>query len=106
MNNKELELNVKNNIEVSIEQEQKYQQKHIGSIHPHRGHTLFEVNLATGKIDTAEFQQKDYVVGSDLNSGEARKKVIMKQDCVYISALNKRNALKKFMNRKVGDKFK
>jgi desulfoferrodoxin (superoxide reductase-like protein) len=106
MNNKELELTVKDKIEVSIEQEQKFQQKHIGSIHPHRGHTLFEVNLATGEIEPAEFQQQDYVVGSDINSGGGRKKVIMKPDCVYISALNKRNALKKFMNRKVGDKFK
>jgi hypothetical protein len=105
MNSKEIELGVREEIHISKETEQKFQEKHIGSIHPHRGHSLFEINLETGTIEPAECTKTDYVVNKD-SSGSTNKKVVMKPDCVYISALNKDNALKKLAKRDHGGRFK
>jgi|GEM_PF-2617850 len=77
-------------------------EKLIHSIRPHKGHTLFEINPVTGKCVPAVFESIDTTF--PLNKAAAkikigvRKKVIAKPDCLYISALNKKNALIKFFN--------
>lgn len=63
----------------------------IDSIRPHKGHTLFEINCSTGNITAANFEEID-----GLFSGGVRKKVIVKENCLYISCLNKKSALKKY----------
>ena len=66
-------------------------QKLIHSIKPYKGHTLFAINPITGKCSEAEYES----ITANI-SGAVRKKVIAEANCVYISALNKRNALIKF----------
>jgi hypothetical protein len=67
----------------------------IGTIVPQRGHTLFEVNLKTSKIDLAVFEIID--ISFDDASKEKflkKRKLIQKPDCLYISALNVKNVYK------------
>ena len=63
----------------------------VDSIIQHKGHTLFEINPVTGKCKVAEYEQVDATL-----SGSVHKKVIAHQNCVYVSALNKKNALIKY----------
>jgi hypothetical protein len=105
MNERDISLQTKEKLEIRAGQEKKYQEKYIGSIRPHKGHKLFEINLKEGTCSPAEFVQQDYVVGKD-NQGAAHKKVLVKPDCVYVSALNKENAIRKFLKGSIGDKFK
>ena len=64
----------------------------VDTIRPHKGHTLFEIDCSTGEINAAKYEQIDGVF-----SGEGvRKKVLIKENCLYISCLNKKTALKKF----------
>lgn len=60
-----------------------------GTIRPQKGHTLFELNLKTKEIKPAQFEEIYY------QSDMKKKKVIMQHDCIYISALNEKNALRK-----------
>ncbi len=76
---------------------QEEKQKYHGSLKMHRGHTLFEINLVNKEIKKAEFQETVYDAASKHN--KIRKKVIMRDDCVYIAALNEKNALKKLMKK-------
>tara|TARA_R110000851_G_scaffold37244_3_gene96352 strand:- start:2106 stop:2417 length:312 start_codon:yes stop_codon:yes gene_type:complete len=77
-------------------QEQKKEEKKVTTIKPHRGHTLYEYNVETKDLVEATFQKTD-VAYEDIQKGKnlARRKVIMKGGCIYISSLNKKNALKK-----------
>ena len=74
--------------------EQRKDEKHLGSISPKRGHTLFEINLKTKEIVPATFEEKEYRVdGANRN----RRTVVVKDDCTYISALNHHNAIRKLL---------
>ncbi|HET8839732.1 MAG TPA: hypothetical protein VFM82_12150 [Flavobacteriaceae bacterium] len=70
-------------------------QKHIARIKPHKGHTLFEVNLANGEIRKAKFEP--------LTAGWTRekqsKKVMVQKDCIYVPALNVKNVIKKLLRK-------
>lgn len=59
--------------------------KKVGHLKPHKGHTTFEYNHATGKLNVAEIKTTD----------EGKKFIDVKEDCIYISALNRKNAFKK-----------
>ena len=67
--------------------------KLIDSITPYKGHTLFEIDCSTGEIKEAEYEE----VNASYQTGAARKKIIIKPNCLYISCLNKKSAKKKFM---------
>lgn len=76
--------------------EVKKQVRHLGTINPHNGHTLYEYEVATKEIREAEFTKQD--LNFPLKLGEkasVNKKVVVKEGCVYIPALNKANALRK-----------
>lgn len=77
---------------ITKEVQERKQQKQ-GTIKRHKGHTLFELNLKTKEIKKAVFESVDYVVGE---KNSTRLKVIENKNCIYISALNENNALKKF----------
>jgi len=73
-------------------------------IKPHKGHTLFEINLQTGDAKPAEYEQIDMElsrIGDSPNLQTVRKKVITKPHCIYISALNIQNAAKKFAKKAI-----
>lgn len=57
---------------------------------PYKGHKLFEVNLSNGSIIIPEYESVDAEL-----SGTIHNRVIQKPGCMYILALNKKNAIKK-----------
>ena len=83
-------------IEISTQKQVEKQHKLIASIRPHRGHTLFEINLQTGDVLPAEFEtvNADFVAAIH-GCQEIKKKVIARNGCVYYSALNKESAIRK-----------
>lgn len=66
----------------------------------HKGHTLFEINLETGIVQPAIFDDVVDValsrIGNEANLQTIKRKVRQQKDCVYIPALNKINAIKKW----------
>lgn len=64
----------------------------VDTIRPHKGHTLFEIDCSTGEINAAKYEQIDGV----FSGVGVRKKVLIKENCLYISCLNKKTALKKY----------
>ena len=60
-----------------------------------KGHTLFCFNEVTRKIKVAPMNQ-DIMLGLD-GSVMYRNKVAVEKDCVYVQALNEKNARKKLI---------
>ena len=93
---KELEKKVADKIEnvkqVSIENKTVF----LGTARPKQGHTMFEFNYKLHTIVEAEFDDLPALQYNDAISGQksASKKITKKPDCIYVSALNKKNALK------------
>lgn len=69
-------------------------QRKIASTMLKDGHTMFQYNKETMQLDKAKFEDAtvDYIIGSDNN---IQKKIIVKKDCFYLSALNVDNAVRK-----------
>ena len=68
----------------------------------HKGHTLFEIDLEKFTIVEATYERTDVQlkrVGEAANLKEVKNRVMQKPNCIYISALNKNNALKKFQKQ-------
>jgi hypothetical protein len=79
--------------QVSIEKQTKF----IGSSKPMPGHTTFEVNYELKTIEKAIFDNPETIKFEDakqLIKKKVPKKITVKKNCVYISALNKKNAIK------------
>lgn len=89
----------KDNTELSVQQKQQVEREFIGSIKPKNGHIVFEINVLTLEIVPAKF---DELAILKFTSEKLKRTITINKDCVYISALNKENALKKF--RKVIEK--
>jgi hypothetical protein len=83
----------KDQVKLVAEQQQEKQLKLLGSHLPKRGHTLFEVEIATGEISVAKLEG-EIVIGIDGQQTLTRK-IVSKDGFAYVSALNKKNALKK-----------
>lgn len=64
---------------------------------PEKGHTLFEFNVVTRKVVKAEFEEVKDVPFEKKKRFKpiTAKKVIMRENCIYISALNIKNCFKK-----------
>lgn len=93
-------VTVKDKIEIVGQAEKKYQVNKLATINPHKGHILYEFNLIKKEITVAEFDKQDVeMLKLKKEWTGVTKKVIVKPDCIYISALNKKNAIKKFMQQ-------
>lgn len=98
------ELEVKTAIEIQKEIEK--QLKLDGQIIPHNNHSLFEIEQVGDEIHIrkAEYEMAEAkMVDGALTVGN--KKVIKKPGCVYISALNKKSALKKYYKGENGTRY-
>lgn len=101
---KEIENN-KHNIEISVKQKKQVEHELIGNIVPHEGHTVWKINKETLQIEKAKFSNVIYSNTIDNNGFQSIKKQLIVQDGYeYISALNKKNALKKYFKGKNGGK--
>lgn len=96
---KELNQHIKSDIKVSVQKDQKKEQKNIliGQIKPNDGHTLFKVNKETGEVSKAQFRAKNvsYIKAIKGDFSEL-KDLVIEEGFVYIPALNKENAAKCF----------
>lgn len=93
---KELEEKVKVDQEIHADQQQEKKMQFIGSTNLQAGHKLWELDVFSGEIKEADFDTSEVVVDFEENRTIGRKKLIMKQGCLYAGALNKKNAFKKF----------
>lgn len=91
--NQQLPDKIENVKQVSIEKKTVF----IGSSKPMPEHTTFEVNYELKTIEKVVFYNPEAIKFEDAKQSikkAAPKKIIIKKNCVYISALNKKNALK------------
>ena len=99
----DINVNEKNDIESVIKVKQEIEIKFDSDLKPKKGHTLFEIEVSSGKIKEAEYFQEDSIHWFDmihqLKNG-FRRKVLKKKGCVYISALNQESALKRLKDGK------
>lgn len=77
---------------VTIVDQKQVENKRVltGSKRPHPNQRCFEINETTGECDEASYRSTVNFLSAD------RKEVDTKENCVYIIALNKENALKKY----------
>lgn len=92
---KELEISIKDKLELKAETPVKSERKFLGSVVPKRGHSCFEINLKTGEVCLAEFESSDAIFPLDGEVVRTSKVVVRRENCVYVTALNKKNAEKK-----------
>jgi hypothetical protein len=98
MNDKQLGLlHGKNNIETVVKTQREKELRLLNSVKPHSGHQCFELNCETYIIQVASYMTEQ-VKYQDLlvNGYSAKKKVQVKPNHIYTTALNKKNAAKYF----------
>jgi len=68
----------------------------LGKVRPQKGHTMFEYNHKENTIVEAVFDSAPALKFEYAMKGVVSldKKITKKPDCIYVSALNKKNALK------------
>jgi len=81
-------------IEAEVKTPAKSEFKLIGQLRPKRGHTVWEINIEARTICEAEFEKQDIDFHAISSGQTIRKRILRKPGCVYISALNKKNAWK------------
>lgn len=86
------DLAIAENIEIAIQKRQQSEYKLLGSFVPKiDGYTVFEFDSATRQFSPATYRvSENYVLG-----GSNNKKLDVKKGCVYVEALNEKNALKR-----------
>lgn len=87
-----LDLVPKDKIESEIQDEQRKQLNFIGRMRPYRGHKLWK--MIDGNI--TEVQDDEYESYFDIARNSRVKKIIVQPGAYYASALNLKNAKKKF----------
>lgn len=76
------------------EAEQKKNLNKVGSIKIKPGHTLFEYDIAKGVFNVMPERKKSAVMGQSIGDTKIRSSVTIKEGCLYLSRLNKNNAIK------------
>ena len=73
----------------------KKETKLLGTIKPHRGHKCFEINTLTGEVTDAAYTEESITIMTS-SKYTPKRKINVKENCIYITALNKKNAIKRF----------
>lgn len=94
---KELETPLTQKPETQIVTQVKQQKefKKLGSESYHLGHICFEYNTVTGEIVQAKYKKMDIHWNEATNLREKVKSLIVNPDCIYRTALNAANVIKK-----------
>ena len=79
-------------IEIKTEAKKNIDKALIGHLKPHKNHKVFEYNFVDDILKVAEF---DKVIDLNPYGTQINKSISKKKDCVYVSAMNKKNAIKK-----------
>jgi hypothetical protein len=96
---KEVEQKISDKTEVSIKQKKQIEKKLIGDIVPHNNHKIWKINKETLEVEEAKYINSAYILG-----GDNKKQILITDGFEYVSALNKKNALKLFYKGKTGGK--
>jgi hypothetical protein len=91
---KELIQHQKEELQVHSTTEQQKKQKYLGSLKLQKGLTCWELNIITGLIKQAHFES-EAVNYTTNNKSAIRRKLIIKENCIYEMALNLDNAVRK-----------
>ena len=90
----------KDKMEVSIQKKQQKEKVLVGKIIPHVGHKVWEINDKTLDIKIAEYETQTFYIGQSHHNPE----IIVRSGYSYVSALNPKNALKKYKQGLNGSK--
>lgn len=96
------ELEPKSTLSIAHQQEAPKQYGLLRSLIPKPGHSVFEFNMETGSLVKLELK-KELVLNPD-RTLSTHSKAYEKQGCLYITALNERNAWKRL--RQIRDEMK
>ena len=82
------------------DQQQEIKSVFIGSMRKVKGLTLFEFNEETQHITIPEYEKQEIIITQQTIQTEGkevmyRNKLIMKENCIYIQALNVKNMIRK-----------
>jgi hypothetical protein len=91
-------------IELQIQKQQQVEKVLMGKIIPHNNHTVWEICLKTEKIQKATYVEKEQVINFGQEPEKENTEVLYREGFAYVSALNKKNAMKKFRQNKNGSK--
>jgi anti-sigma factor ChrR (cupin superfamily) len=93
---KETDQKPQDKIENVKQQSIELQKIKIGEMRPKKNHTLFEFNIVEKSIEEAKFDNLSAIKFEDAMNGNtvSQKKVTKKENCIYITALNKKNVIK------------
>jgi hypothetical protein len=80
-------------VEIREEAQQQKKIQFLGSLTPKPGHTCFQLNLTDWSITKATFEEQTVEFGKQ---DRLRSKLLVKPGYLYVTALNKVNAEKKF----------
>ena len=85
-------------IEIVDQTQVESQRTLVARVRPQVGHTLFEFDPINKTVRKAEFTVEKEIDFEKAKNGDnsQRKEVDGKEGCIYISALNEKNAWKKF----------
>lgn len=92
---KQLEKHLIPRIEKQVDKEVRKEKKYIASMQPHPGQHIFKYNIQEKELSviSAEDFEKTTV---DIN-GKVNKKLAIQKGCIYVVAINKKNATKKVL---------
>ena len=95
----------KEKTELQIQKKQQIERELVGKIIPHSGHTVWEINPETEEIEKAMYLERNWDFVTDISDlADNKTEVLYREGFVYVSALNKKNALKKYRQGKNGSK--
>ena len=87
------DLSNQDKVEIGVKKRQQVEYVLEGTIKPNKGHFIWEVNTLTGDVCKAKFKKTIFVLGAMLPPEE----LIINPDCLYIPALNEKNARKHYL---------
>ena len=94
---KETELLGKDSLEVTevapITKEKRFEQRYL----PKKGHTCFEFDTETKELRKAKFDVQAIEYPTEGLPAIKRREITFKPNCIYVFALNEKNAVKKLL---------
>jgi hypothetical protein len=98
MNERNFKTPAKENTEVKANKQQEKKYQYQGSLNMHPGQKLWAYRFSNGDITPVDLKdEKNYTWGE--RDGTRVKKLYMDPDCLYVTAINKENAVKKVLKK-------
>lgn len=91
---KELQQRISDNTSNVLEQRPVIKNELLLRLRPKKGHRCYEMNVTTGQVEEAVVVETDAVIAPGASMPSVVKKVLIKPNCIYTTALNKQNAFR------------